>query len=77
MIGESPCDSYNLGNITLTIDQMDYVIPPAFYTQELDVHPGMCEFLFQANFEQEAELKDKYILGLPFVRAFMVMFDYN
>jgi len=74
MIGGSPCDFYNLGNLTLTIDQMDYVIPPVYYSRTVD---NQCEFLFAVNDHEEPEIKDKYILGLPFLKAFIVVLDYE
>jgi hypothetical protein len=75
MIGASPCALYNLGNLTLTIDQMDYIIPPVYYSRTVD--DSHCEFLFAINNREEPETKDKYILGLPFLQAFMVVLDYE
>lgn len=74
MIGGSPCEYYDLGNLTLTIDQMDYVIPPVYYSMTID---NQCEFLFAVNNHDETDLKDKYILGLPFLQAFIVVLDYE
>lgn len=75
MVGDSPCEFYHLGNLTITIDQMDYVIPPSFYAATSA--DGKCHFLFSINNHEEPELKDKYILGLPFLKAFIVVLDYE
>lgn len=75
MVAPNPCEWLNLGNLTLTIDQMDYVIPPAYYTRTLETEE--CEFLFSINNAEEPEIKDKYILGLPFLKAFVVVLDYE
>jgi len=74
MIGASPCQDYDLGNLTLTIDQMDYVIPSVYYTQTLN---NECHFLFEVNNHEEPEIREKYILGLPFLKAFIVVFNYE
>jgi hypothetical protein len=74
MIGGSPCEFYDLGNLTLTIDQMDYVIPSQYYSQTED---GQCHFLFEVNNDDQSDLKDKYIIGLPFLQAFIVVLDYE
>ena len=74
MIGQHPCTSYSLGNLTLTIDQMDYVIPPKYYTRDIE---DKCEFLIAPNTNVDPEVRDKYILGQPFFRAFIVVFDYD
>ena len=49
---------------------MDYVEPPIYYSQTVG---GQCHFLFEVNDHEEVDLKDKYILGLPLLKAFIVV----
>ena len=53
---------------------MDYVVPPVYYSQTVG---GQCHFLFEVNDHEEVDLKDKYILGLPLLKAFIVVLDYE
>jgi len=73
----------------LRIAGLYYRIPQIFYTEATEA--GGCMFLFERNDEYQAE-KDTivsddgiadaasnngYILGLPFVRSFMIFFDFE
>ena len=84
-----PCSTFSLGNLTLRIAGLYHRIPQIFYTEA--TAEGGCRFLFERNDEYSAD-KDSivsddgvadaasnngYILGLPFVRAFMVYFDFE
>jgi hypothetical protein len=73
IIAEKPCSHYKLNNITLTIDHMDYVIPQIYYARTIG---QQCEILIKQNTE-DGELSEGYILGQPFLRAYVVVLNYE
>ena len=89
IVSDKPCSTFSLGNLTLRIAGLYYRIPQIFYTEATE--EGGCMFLFERNDEYSAD-KDTivsddgiadaasnngYILGLPFVRAFMIFLDFE
>ena len=57
----------------MTIERMDYIIPSIYWARTIN---GQCEILFKLNTEK-GELSEGYILGQPFLRAYVVVLDYE
>ena len=86
---DKPCNSFELGNLTLRIGGLYYRIPQLFYAE--DTEQGGCYFLFERNDEYlidndsiqsedgtlDKDSNNGYILGLPFVRAYMIYLDFD
>lgn len=84
--GDKSCNYYKFDNLTLTIGGLDFEIPPFLYTQTVDQR---CEIMIEINDETSEKLDDietendgkdyltssGYILGTPFLRAFMILLD--
>jgi len=82
------CSNYNIGDLTLKIAGLYYYIPQLFDTET--VHDS-CQLLFEINDEateskdaivtddgeEDAKTNDGYILGQPFLRAFMIFLDFE
>ena len=74
IIADKPCSHYSLNNLTLIIDNLYYVIPDTFYKRTIQ---GKCEILVQPNQQKSSESNNGYILGQPFLRAFITVFNYE
>ena len=86
--GSKSCNYYKFDNLTLTIGVLDFEIPPFLYTQTVDQR---CEIMIEINDETSEKQDDiqteddgkdyvtssGYILGTPFLRAFMILLDVN
>lgn len=89
VVSDKPCSTFTLGNLTLRIAGLYYRIPQIFYTET--TQEGGCSFLFERNDEYssdkdsiisddgvaDAASNNGYILGMPFVRAFMIYLDFD
>lgn len=65
---EKPCSLYSMNNLTFIIDGYYYVIPDTYYMRTVD---GRCEIQIKPNIND-----DVYVLGQPFLRAFILVLDY-
>ena len=89
IIGLKQCSHYKVGLITLKIAGLYYKIPQKFFATEIE--DSKCLFMFENNDEFEKkkddivtdkgvsdyETNNGYILGTPFLRAFLVLFDFK
>jgi len=88
IVSSKPCSSFELGNLTFRIAGLYYRIPQPFYTE--DSEDGVCSFLFERNDEyrvadniksddgkRDVDTNNGYILGLPFLRSFMVFLNFE
>lgn len=89
IIGEKLCSHYNVGLLSFKIQGRYYKIPQLFFTMEIE--DSKCLFMFDRNDEYEktkddivtdqgvkdVETNNGYILGMPFLRAFLILFDFE
>lgn len=70
-----PCSNItaDLGDLTIRLNNMSYIIPPAGYL--IDNYDGDGQCVIAVSFISDSN--NMYILGDPFIRSFFTSFDYK